>query len=77
MQTAKLFGKGAEVVWVPASLRVKSMRQRRKALLMLMMAERHRAQRGDAQLVASLVRAAWRAHEEADRALDASIPLFA
>ena len=56
------------VVWMPA-LNKQSMRLRRKALIYLMMAERHRAQRDDAQLVASLVRAAWRAHEKADAAI--------
>jgi hypothetical protein len=76
MQTEKLFWKGAEVVWMPASSRVKSMRQRRKALLYLMMAERHRAKRDDARVIAALVRAAWRAHEEADQALDVRLPAF-
>lgn len=56
------------VVWIPAPNK-QSMRLRRKALLYLMMADRHRAQRTDAELVASLVRAAWRAHEQADAAI--------
>ncbi len=76
MQTTKLFGKGAEVVWMPASSRAKSMRQRRKALLYLMMAERHRAQRDDARVIAALVRAAWHAHAEADKALDVPLAVF-
>ena len=35
------------------------------------MADRHRERRDDPRLIAALVRAAWRAHEKADAALDA------
>ena len=41
-------------------------RRRRDARLFITLAERHIARGDSDQLVATLVRAAWRAHEEAD-----------
>ncbi len=45
--------------------------RRARASLYLRLAERHRERREDPRLVAALVRAAWRAHAEADDAIDA------
>lgn len=43
---------------------------RERARLYIHIAERQRASGGDATLIAALVRAAWRAHAQADAACD-------
>ena len=47
-------------------------RSRRRALLFLELASCHRARGDDPRLVAALVRAAWRQHEQADAARQAA-----
>jgi hypothetical protein len=50
----------------PTASRQPVRRARRKARIYIAAAERHLARGEDSRLVAALVRAAWRAHEEAD-----------
>lgn len=65
MLSSKLLAVTERALWSARSTSAAE-RRRRDARLYITMAERHIARGDNEQLVATLVRAAWRAHEEAD-----------
>jgi hypothetical protein len=66
MLSSKLLAVTERALWSARSTSAAARRRRRDARLFIALAERHIARGDDDQLVATLVRAAWRAHEEAD-----------
>jgi hypothetical protein len=73
MLSSKLLAVTERALWSTRSTSAAA-RRRRDARLFIALAERHIARGDSDQLVATLVRAAWRAHEEADAAQTAPTP---
>jgi hypothetical protein len=65
MLSSKLLAVTERALWTARATSAAE-RRRRDARLFIALAERHIARGDSDQLVATLVRAAWRAHEEAD-----------